>query len=86
MKDWFYINKKKNVYDVFPNRIWDEIKDARSLSFKLEFRVWSLDLERHPTEKEIRPFGKQLQKRWRKYGYLLLDDIVSERIPINLNH
>jgi hypothetical protein len=84
-KEWFYISKEKDVYNENQNVLWDEIKDAKFLSLKLEFRVWSLNLERHSGEKEVRPFGKELRERWRKYGYLLLDDIISEPIALDLS-
>lgn len=85
INDWFYISKEKNEYDIYQNALWDEVKNAKLLSLKLEYRVWPLDLENNSAENEPRPFGKKLRERWKTNGYLLLDDIVSEPVPISLN-
>ncbi len=84
-KEWFYIGKEKDVYDNLGNHLWSEIKDAKSLSLRLGYRIWSLDFEPRSVNRDKRPFGKKLQKRWKKYGYLWLDDIVSEPIPLDLS-
>jgi hypothetical protein len=68
------------------NVLADEIKSAKNLKLALKYSVWSSELEpRSDLLKNIKPFGKKLQKRWKKYGYLWLDDIVSEPIPFDLN-
>lgn len=36
-------------------------------------------------EKERFAFAKKLQNRWEKYGYLWLNEVVSQPIPINLS-
>jgi hypothetical protein len=66
------------------NALWGEIKEAKSLSLQLTYRIWSLELEKRSSRREQRSFGKTLQRRWKKYGYLWLDDIVSERIVLEL--
>ncbi len=68
-------------FDVLSN----EIKTAKNLSLQVTYRVWSSELELHSDRKDKKPFGKKLQKRWKKYGYLWLDDIVSEPIPLDLS-
>jgi hypothetical protein len=92
--DWKFIFLKKKAlnsndplwgrgsdYDV----IWDEIKDARNLSLRLTYRTWSFELERGCDNPNKRKFGKKLQKRWKAYGNLWLDDITSEPIALRLN-
>ncbi|GIU81257.1 MAG: hypothetical protein KatS3mg006_0321 [Pyrinomonadaceae bacterium] len=83
-KEWFYFNKEKDKYFKPENFTWNEIKDAKSLSLRLTYRIWSLDFETS-SPREEKKFGKKLQKRWRKYGYLWLDDIVSEPVPLDLS-
>ena len=86
-KEWFYVIKEKvksPVQAYFGNLSWNEMKTAKSLSLRLEYRIWSLNLETYSLSGKKR-FGKKLQKRWKKYGYLWLDDIVSEPIPLDLS-
>lgn len=91
--DWKFIFLKKkalgsndplwgygSMYDV----LWDEMKDVKNLSLQVTYRVWSSELEPRSAKRDKRPFGKKLQKRWRKYGYLWLDDIQSEPIALDL--
>ncbi len=92
--DWSFIFLKKKAinsndpfwgysseYDVLSN----EIKNAKDLSLQVTYRVWSSELESRSDIKHKKPFGKKLQKRWKKFGYLWLDDIVSEPISLDLN-
>jgi hypothetical protein len=64
--------------------LWDQIKYAQNLSLSLTYRVWSPELEPRSANQEEKPFGKTLQKRWKEYGYLWLDDIQSEPIELDL--
>jgi hypothetical protein len=85
INDWFYIDKEKNTDHWTKSLSWNEIKDAKSLSLRLGYRIWSLDFELRSAKKDERPFGDKLRKRWKKDGYLLLNDIVSEPIPLDLS-
>ena len=83
---WLRFFKKRELYSSFADEaIWSEIENAKSLSLQNTYRIWSLELEPRSAKGNEKPFGKQLQKRWNKYGYLWLDDIVSEPIPLNLS-
>ena len=82
-KEWLYFKKEKDKYFRSENFTWNEIKAAKSLSIRLKYRIWSLDFEVSPREEK--KFGKKLQKRWSEYGYLWLEDIRSEPIPLDLN-
>lgn len=65
--------------------LWDEIKEARNLTLELAYRVWSSELEpRSDIAVDEKPFGKRLRNKWKESGYLWLDDIVSEPVPIDL--
>lgn len=86
-KEWFSISKEKaksSVESNFGNFSWSEIKNAKLLSLRLEYRIWSLNLETYSLSNNKR-FGEKLQKRWKKHGYLWLDDIQSEPIALDLN-
>jgi hypothetical protein len=86
-KEWLSIGKEKAKSPVqtnFGDLSWNEIKNAKLLSIRLEYRIWSLNLETYSLSGNKR-FGKKLQKRWGKYGYLWLDDIVSEPIGFDFN-
>lgn len=76
--------KERYTFSSFADEaIWSEIKTAKSLLLQTTYRIWSLELE--PRYRGEITFGKKLQKRWRKYGYLWLDDIVSEPVPLDLS-
>lgn len=78
--------KKRDLNSSFQDDpVWSEIKAANNLSLRLTYRIWSLELEPRSADRAQRPFGKKLQKRWEKYGYLLLEDIVSEPIALTLD-
>lgn len=68
------------------NVLADEILKAKDLKIRVKYRVWSPELEpRSAASIDKKPFGKKLQKRWKKYGYLWLDDITSEPISLDLS-
>ncbi|MFV0388157.1 MAG: hypothetical protein ACK5NT_05325 [Pyrinomonadaceae bacterium] len=89
----FVILKKKAIGSNNPywgygsdiNVLADEILKAKNLTLQVSYRVWSSELEPRSDHKDKKPFGKKLQKRWKKFGYLWLDDIVSEPIPLDLS-
>lgn len=67
------------------NALWNEIVAAKCLVLRMTYRIWSLELEPRSGDRNDRPFGKELQKRWKDYGYLWLEDINSQPIEIQLN-
>lgn len=64
---------------------WANIKQLSSVWLQTNCQVWSLNLETSAKNRDKLKFGKKLQRRWKKYGYLWLDDIVSEPIPLDLS-
>ncbi|MEZ5308369.1 MAG: hypothetical protein R2684_14580 [Pyrinomonadaceae bacterium] len=83
-KEQIYVHKEEDKYDLFiKNSLWAEFEKAKSLSLRLKYRVWSLNLEKYSLHAK-KKFGRKLQKRWQKYGYLWLDDITTEPIPLDL--
>lgn len=57
------------------------IKKADPLWLQLEFMVWPNNLERNMLNPK---FGRRLQQRWKDKGQLIIDNIVSEPIPLSL--
>jgi hypothetical protein len=70
----------------FPKReYWENILKRNKVWIKILGQSWSLNLEPNKINNDKLNFGAKLQKRWSKYGYLWLDDIVSEPIPLDLS-
>ena len=63
------------------NKPWNVIKTTDPLWLKLEFMVWPNNLERNMLNPK---FGRRLQRRWKDKGQLILDNIVSEPIPLRI--
>ncbi|MBF2021991.1 MAG: hypothetical protein IGR93_18335 [Hydrococcus sp. C42_A2020_068] len=62
---------------------WETIKNLSQLWIKVRaepYPSWGLEPDCYG-----KSFGRELQKRWSKYGYLWLDDIFSEPIPLDLS-
>jgi hypothetical protein len=91
---------KMETYIILPNQKieFDEtcVTDFRNLRnslpvwLKVKKTTWDkLPIHINNSDKadtnEKPQFYKKLQKRWQKYGYLWLDDIVSEPIPLDLS-
>jgi hypothetical protein len=60
---------------------WDEIKKIDPLWLQLSFRLWPNSLEQDMFGHK---FGSHLQERWKDQGQLVIDDFVSEPIPLHL--
>lgn len=55
------------------------------LWLKVHYETWSFNIEPPTDDVDADlPFGKTLQKKWKKYGHLMLRDITSEPIEVNL--
>ena|SRR5262245_15255186 len=63
---------------------FNELQEAGTLWLRVYYETWSLNLERDSPDAIKRRFGHKLQERWKKYGKLLLDDMYSEPIKIEL--
>src|SRR5271157_578777 len=72
-----------------PPAIWETISSLESLRkipslyLRVESQFWPVIIEK-PEHHADRPFGHKLQKRWRAYGILQLEPIVSEPMPLKL--
>jgi hypothetical protein len=64
---------------------WANIKQLATIWMQTSNQVWSLNLEISSKGRDELRFGKKLQKRWKKYGYLWLDGIVSEPVRLDLS-
>ena len=60
---------------------WDVIKEIDTLWLQKEFIVWPNMIERNSKSSK---YGLSLRKKWKEKSYLLIDNIISEPIPINL--
>ena len=60
---------------------WDIIKETDELWLQKTFSVWPFNIEK---SFESREYGLSLRKKWQEKGYLVLDNLVSEPIPISL--
>ena len=63
---------------------WETIQPLKVVWLRPLLEIWPVNLAPHPlTGKDL--FGHTLQKRWRKYGVLQIDDVVSEPIEFDLD-
>ena len=60
---------------------WDVVKEIDTLLLKEKIMVWPNMIERSSKSSK---YGLSLRKKWKEKGYLLIDNIISEPIPINL--
>jgi hypothetical protein len=61
----------------------ESLRKIPSLYLSVESQFWPVIVEK-PEHRADRPFGHKLQKRWRAYGILQLEPIVSEPMLIKL--
>jgi hypothetical protein len=80
-KTSFVIFKRKSSY--MQNESWDTLQTSSPLALVLTFEMFPGNLGQ--TASSTSAFGKVLQARWRKFGYLLIDEVVSKPIPIDLS-
>jgi len=75
--------KNENHY---PEReSWEYIKKIPT-DLRVIYEVWADGLEtRDDLRKKNAKFGLSLQRRWKEYGYLWLDTVISEPIPLDLS-
>jgi hypothetical protein len=68
-----------------PESSWRSIK--KNSPFDLILTIQTLDSYFSNDNEAIKAskFWSKLQKRWSKFGYLWLDDVVSEPIPFDVN-
>lgn len=60
---------------------WSVIKAADPLWLQLDFMLWPNNLEQNALKPK---FGRSLKRRWKGQGDLVIDNIVSEPIPLRL--
>src|SRR5262245_14860451 len=76
-------NKKRS--DSIPDHpTFNELQEVGTLWLRVYYETWSLNLEPDSPDRIKRRFGRKLQEGWRNYGKLLLDDMYSEPIKIEL--
>jgi hypothetical protein len=62
---------------------WESIQHLPNIWLRTICQVWPLNLERGNDRTEL-VFGKKLRTRWKNFGWLWLDGVVSEPIRLNL--
>jgi hypothetical protein len=67
-----------------PNPTLDDLQEAGALWLRVYYETWSFNLESNFADHGELKFGHKLQERWKEYGKLVLDDIYSEPIKIEL--
>ena len=83
MKTECTFSKTRSKYD--SNVTWQELLKATSVFMTITLEMFPHYLNTKPKSNVYFAFGKEIQKKWSKYGYLWLDDIVSEPIPLDLS-
>lgn len=63
----------------------DRLKELQGVWLKVKFQVWSRNLTTNTTGQQKPLFGERLRERWRPFGCLLLEDIVTEPIYVELD-
>jgi hypothetical protein len=66
-----------------PPVAWQILKESSPVWLRLKCDVWPQNVERRPTSGKV-VFGHELQKRWRHFGELQLNSLVSEPIELDL--
>jgi hypothetical protein len=66
-----------------PLTSWDVLLQSSPIWLRLKCDVWPFNVESDPWSGKL-PFGRELQKRWRKYGVLQLKQVISEPIKLDL--
>jgi hypothetical protein len=60
---------------------WQDIQKINPLWFQIRLLMWPNNLEKRMLDPE---FGKQLERRWRAQGWLVIDNILSEPVSLKL--
>jgi len=63
---------------------WENVKKLSTVWLQATCQVWSLNLEPPSNDRTEKTFGRKLQRRWKDVGLLLLDNIHSEPIMLDL--
>lgn len=89
-EDNIRINLPKNEIDRYKFSPWkkhslEQLKQLSTILIRLKNYGLIDNYGVSKKDKKRFTFAKELQKRWKKYGYLWLDDITSEPIPLDLS-
>ena len=70
----------------FPQRAsLEDLQRIAEINLQVIYRSWSVALESaNEGDDEDYSFGSELRRRWKNYGYLLTNNVVSEPIPLDL--
>jgi len=63
---------------------WENVKQLSTGWLQAICQVWSLNLEPLSRDRTEKTFGRKLQRRWKDVGLLLLDNVYSEPIRLDL--
>ncbi len=76
-------NQKRT--DSFPEHVtFEELQNVGDLWLRIYYEAWSSNLEANPRKSWNLKFGRALQKQWKMFGNLQLDDIYTEPIKVDL--
>jgi hypothetical protein len=65
---------------------FETLEKVSPIWVKTYHEAWSFNIEPKAEDRSTKlVFGRMLKKRWINYGHLLLNDIVSEPIPLDLS-
>jgi hypothetical protein len=70
-------------FKVRPYAPWESLKEASPVWLRLECEAWPRNVEPEPLSDKPN-FGLELQKKWREFGDLQLNHIVSEPMELDL--
>lgn len=62
----------------------DRLKESDGVWLKTKFQVWSRNLNPRTNVQKRPLFSEILKDRWRPFGYLILEDLISEPIYLDL--
>jgi len=62
---------------------WEILRNETSLFLRVQYMFWPYSLEKPPHQAE-KPFGHMLQKKWKHFGFLQLEPVVSEPMLFKL--
>ncbi|MBK8148990.1 MAG: hypothetical protein IPK58_12480 [Acidobacteria bacterium] len=85
-RDFFFNISKKKLFASFASSPSKNDRQLPQVWIRLHYATWSPNIEpRQKYRAADRLFGRMLQKRWESSGYLMLEELVSEPISLDLS-
>jgi hypothetical protein len=81
---WFCIMDTPPNNDDWHDDPWSIIREANPVLLQVEAMFWPSDLEKSDKEQWKKPLGQKLKRRWKKYGNLWLENIISEPVTLEI--